>query len=35
MSYLIEGDYFESCNCLITCRCTFGTRFDVTGSIRR
>ena len=28
MSYLIEGDYFESCNCLITCRCTFGTRFD-------
>lgn len=28
MSYLTEGDYFESCNCLITCRCTFGTRFD-------
>jgi hypothetical protein len=28
MSYLAEGDYFESCNCLITCRCTFGTTFD-------
>ena len=28
MSYQTEGDYFESCNCLITCRCTFGTPFD-------
>ncbi|HEY8677953.1 MAG TPA: DUF1326 domain-containing protein [Candidatus Dormibacteraeota bacterium] len=28
MSYHVEGDYFESCNCLITCRCTFGTTFD-------
>ena len=27
MSYQTEGDYFESCNCLITCRSTFGTSF--------
>lgn len=28
MSYHADGDYFESCNCLVTCRCTFGTTFD-------
>ena len=28
MSYHAQGDYFESCNCLVTCRCTFGTTFD-------
>lgn len=28
MSYVIEGDYFEACNCSITCRCIFGTHWD-------
>lgn len=28
MGYLIEGDYFEACNCNITCRCPFSGQFD-------
>lgn len=28
MAYLIEGDYFEACNCEITCRCPFSGKFD-------
>lgn len=28
MSYSIGGDYFEACNCNITCRCIYGTPFD-------
>ena len=28
MSFALEGDYFEACNCSITCRCIFGTKWD-------
>jgi hypothetical protein len=28
MSYDIEGDYFEACNCLVNCRCIHGTIYD-------
>lgn len=28
MGFWIEGDYFEACNCQLTCRCIFGTWFD-------
>jgi hypothetical protein len=28
MGFVIEGDYFEACNCSITCRCVFGTKWD-------
>jgi hypothetical protein len=28
MSFALEGDYFEACNCNITCRCVFGTKWD-------
>jgi hypothetical protein len=28
MSFFIEGDYFEACNCNMTCRCIFGTKWD-------
>jgi hypothetical protein len=31
MSFVIEGDYFEACNCSITCRCFFGTKGDGTA----
>jgi hypothetical protein len=28
MSYEVEGDYFEACNCLVNCRCIHGTLYD-------
>lgn len=28
MSFAIDGDYFEACNCSVTCRCIFGTKWD-------
>jgi hypothetical protein len=28
MGFSLKGDYFEACNCSITCRCVFGTPFD-------